>query len=144
MSLFHPGRDKHGKYAGVDGMADESVRTAHNQLMIFFQRNCPAPVASENRPGPETQAESAQAQDCGGNKDGIGLGNEVNIQRRPETVATQLRYERLLLPWKTQSDEILVTLSSTHIDADADLESLSEPSTSEVVSFGSRKSAKSA
>jgi hypothetical protein len=66
------------------------------------------------------------------------------IQRRPETVATQLRYERLLLPWKTQSDEILVTLSSTHIDADADLESLSEPSTSEVVSFGSRKSAKSA
>jgi hypothetical protein len=66
------------------------------------------------------------------------------IQRRPETVATQLRYERLLLPWKTQSDEILVTLSSTHIGADSDIESPSEPSTSEVVSFGSRKFAKSA
>jgi hypothetical protein len=32
------------------------------------------------------------------------------IQRRPGTFVT--RYERLLLPWKTPSDEILVTLSS--------------------------------
>ena len=32
------------------------------------------------------------------------------IQRRPGTYVT--RYERLLLPWKTPSDEVLVTLSS--------------------------------
>src|SRR2546423_14843065 len=70
-------------------MKNQPVGPTHNQFVVFFQRNCPAPVASENGPGPETQAESAQAQDCGGNKDGIGLGNEVNIQRRPETIAAK-------------------------------------------------------
>jgi hypothetical protein len=34
----------------------------------------------------------------------------ARIQRPPETYVT--RYERLLLPWKTPSDEVLVTLSS--------------------------------
>ena len=32
------------------------------------------------------------------------------IRRRPDTFVT--RYERLLLPWKTPSDEVLVTLWS--------------------------------
>ena len=40
------------------------------------------------------------------------------IRRRPDTYFT--RYERLLLPWKTPSDEVLVTLSSRGIDADPD------------------------
>src|ERR1700751_144718 len=38
------------------------------------------------------------------------------IQRPPGTLTT--RYERLLLPWKTPSDEVLVTLSSRGLRAD--------------------------
>jgi hypothetical protein len=51
------------------------------------------------------------------------------IERRPGTFTT--RYERLLLPWKTPSDEILVTLSSRGLRGDLDIEpSLSEPDNS--------------
>ena len=39
----------------------------------------------------------------------------ASIRRPPETYVT--RYERLLLPWKTPSDEILVTLSSRGLKA---------------------------
>ncbi len=38
------------------------------------------------------------------------------IQRQPDTFVT--RYERLLLPWKTPSDEVLVTLSSRGLRED--------------------------
>lgn len=63
------------------------------------------------------------------------------IQQRPNTYVT--RYERLLLPWKTPSDEILVTLSSRGIGTEPDSESLSEPSSSEA-SPTARKLARSA
>ena len=53
--------DHHGKQASVDRMADQPVRTAHNQFVIFFQGNRAAPVASENGPGSETEAKSAKA-----------------------------------------------------------------------------------
>ena len=41
----------------------------------------------------------------------------ASIQRPPGTYTT--RHERLLLPWKTPSDEVLVTLSSRGLGADA-------------------------
>jgi hypothetical protein len=51
------------------------------------------------------------------------------IERQPGTYAT--RYERLLLPWKTPSDEILVTLSSRGLRGADDIEpSSSEPDNS--------------
>src|SRR2546430_7453524 len=70
-------------------MANQPVGTAHNQFVIFLQRDRAAPVASENGPGPETESKSAQAQDRGGNKNGIGLGNKVGVERRPETIAAE-------------------------------------------------------
>ena len=51
------------------------------------------------------------------------------IQRPPGTFTT--RYERLLLPWKTPSDEVLVTLSSRGLREDAsDKLSVIEPENS--------------
>jgi hypothetical protein len=51
------------------------------------------------------------------------------IQRPPGTFTT--RYERLLLPWKTPSDEVLVTLSSRGLRADtADKSSVIEEESS--------------
>ncbi len=41
----------------------------------------------------------------------------ASIQRRPDTYVT--RYERLLLPWKTPSDEVLVTLWSRGLSSPA-------------------------
>src|SRR5439155_23168730 len=58
-------------------------------FVIFLQRNRAAPVASENGPGPETEAKSAEAQARGGNKYGIGLGNDVEVERARETVAAE-------------------------------------------------------
>ena len=53
----------------------------------------------------------------------------ASIQRPPGTYTT--RYERLLLPWKTPSDEVLVTLSSRGLGADAvDKPSVIEPESS--------------
>src|SRR5438034_314720 len=89
VCLFHPRRHEHGKQAGVDGMANQPIGTAHNQFVIFLQRDRAAPVASENGPGPETESKSAKAQDRGGNKNGIGLGNKVGVEWRPETVAAE-------------------------------------------------------
>jgi hypothetical protein len=63
------------------------------------------------------------------------------IQKRPDTYVT--RYERLLLPWKTPSDEILVTLSSQGIVADPDSESLSEPSSPDEMTRAAKKLARS-
>ena len=55
VSLLHHRCDDHGKQAGVDRMADEPVRTAQNQFVIFFQRNRAAPVAPENGSKPLMQ-----------------------------------------------------------------------------------------
>lgn len=63
------------------------------------------------------------------------------IRQRPDTYLT--RYERLLLPWKTPSDEILVSLSSRGIGSDPHSESLSKLSSSEAKSPAERKSARS-
>ena len=53
----------------------------------------------------------------------------ATIQRPPGTFVT--RYERLLLPWKTPSDEVLVTLSSRGLREDAgDRPPLIEPENS--------------
>jgi hypothetical protein len=52
------------------------------------------------------------------------------IQKRPDTYVT--RYERLLLPWKTPSDEILVTLSSRGIATDRDSEAIPDALSSEI------------
>ena len=53
----------------------------------------------------------------------------ASIQRPPGTYTTH--YERLLLPWKTPSDEVLVTLSSRGLEADAvDKSSAIEPDNS--------------
>src|SRR5215469_841611 len=59
------------------------------------------------------------------------------IHRRPDTYVT--RYERLLLPWKTSSDEILVTLWSRGLSPPL----VSAPAPSETESFVVRKLAKS-
>jgi hypothetical protein len=60
------------------------------------------------------------------------------IQRRPDTYVT--RYERLLLPWKTPSDEVLVTLWSRGLSPAA-----VEPSAPvDLESFAVRKLARSA
>ncbi len=53
----------------------------------------------------------------------------ASIQRPPGTYTTH--YERLLLPWKTPSDEVLVTLSSRGLGANAvDKPSMIEPENS--------------
>jgi len=53
----------------------------------------------------------------------------ASIQRPPATYTTH--YERLLLPWKTPSDEVLVTLTSRGLGADAaDKPSVIEPENS--------------
>ena len=53
----------------------------------------------------------------------------ASIQRPPGTFATH--YERLLLPWKTPSNEVLVTLSSRGLATDAvDKPSVIEPENS--------------
>ena len=44
-----------------------------------------------------------------------------------------IRYERLLLPWRTPSEEILVTLSSKMLDEDVAAEPLSSEADSSVV-----------
>ena len=49
----------------------------------------------------------------------------ATIQRQPGKYFT--RYERLLLPWKTPSDEILISLSSRGIETDSDAKSFSGP-----------------
>ena|SRR5271166_374380 len=59
------------------------------------------------------------------------------IQRQPGTYTT--RYERLLLPWKTPSDEILVTLSSRGLREDID----GSPPLAESESSAARYSARS-
>jgi hypothetical protein len=59
------------------------------------------------------------------------------IHRRPDTYVTH--YERLLLPWKTSSDEILVTLWSRGLSSPV----VSAPAPSETESFVVRKLAKS-
>jgi hypothetical protein len=63
------------------------------------------------------------------------------IKRRPDTYYT--RYERLLLPWKTPSDEILVTLSSRGIDPVSDPRSPGIPPGIGPESPVARKSARS-
>jgi hypothetical protein len=89
VSLLHHSCDDHGKQAGVDRMADQPVRTAQNQFVIFFQRNRATPVGSENRPGPETEADSADAQNRGGNKNGTGVGNDAGVERVRQMVAAE-------------------------------------------------------
>jgi hypothetical protein len=60
------------------------------------------------------------------------------IERPPGTYMT--RYERLLLPWKTPSDEVLVTMSSKGLRGDAPAKpSLSEPESS-VIRYSARSS----
>jgi len=59
------------------------------------------------------------------------------IQRRPQTFVT--RYERLLLPWKTSSDEVLVTLWSRGLSSSAD----AAATVSETESFVVKKFARS-
>src|SRR6516225_4946554 len=60
------------------------------------------------------------------------------IQRSPGTFTT--RYERLLLPWKTPSDEVLVTLSSRGLTEDtAEKPTVSEPASS-LVRYSARSS----
>ena len=66
----------------------------------------------------------------------------ATIQRNPEQYLT--RYERLLLPWKTPSDEILVTLSSRGIDTDGDAKSFPGPIAAEPERPAAKKSARSA
>jgi hypothetical protein len=44
-----------------------------------------------------------------------------------------IRYERLLLPWRTPSEEILVTLSSKMLDEDVAAEGLSSETESSVI-----------
>ena len=61
VPLLDGGGEGHGEQASVDRMADEPVRAAHDQFVIFFQRDRAAPVASEGGPGPETEAKSADA-----------------------------------------------------------------------------------
>jgi hypothetical protein len=61
----------------------------------------------------------------------------ASIQRPPGTFTTH--YERLLLPWKTPSDEVLVTLSSRSLRADA----VDKPSVIEAESSVARYSAMS-
>ena len=64
------------------------------------------------------------------------------IWQPPDTYLT--RYERLLLPWKTPSDEILVTLSSKGVGTASNSRSSSELSSSEPESPVERKLARSA
>src|SRR5437762_13201128 len=59
VSLFDRRGDEHGKYAGVNGMTDKAIGSAHNQFVVFFQGHRAAPVAAENGAGPETEAKSA-------------------------------------------------------------------------------------
>src|SRR5260370_30418486 len=60
------------------------------------------------------------------------------IERPPGTYTT--RYERLLLPWKTPSDEVLVTMSSRGLRGDvAAKPSLVEPESS-VIRYSARSS----
>ena len=59
------------------------------------------------------------------------------IQRRPDTYVT--RYERLLLPWKTPSDEILVTLWSRGLSSPV----VAASAPSETASFVVKKLARS-
>lgn len=59
------------------------------------------------------------------------------IERMPGTYTT--RYERLLLPWKTPSDEVLVTLSSRTLRGDADKRSAGEPESS-LIRYSARSS----
>jgi hypothetical protein len=60
------------------------------------------------------------------------------IERPPGTFTT--RYERLLLPWKTPSDEVLVTLSSRSLRVEADNKpSVPEPASS-LVRYSPRSS----
>ena len=53
------------------------------------------------------------------------------IQRRPDTYVT--RYERLLLPWKTPSEEVLVTLWSRGLSSSVIAPSAPEDTDSVVV-----------
>ena len=66
----------------------------------------------------------------------------ATIQRRAGTHST--RYERLMLPWKTSSDEVLVTLLSRGIDAGSGATPSLEPAGVESESPIARKSARSA
>ena len=61
VALLHRSADEHGQEPGVDGMANQAVRTAHNQFVVFFHGDGAAPVASENGPGPQTEGDSANA-----------------------------------------------------------------------------------
>lgn len=60
------------------------------------------------------------------------------IQRRPDTFTT--RYARLLLPWKTPSEEVLVTLWSRGLRNDAAAEFASPGSESSVIKKWARSS----
>src|SRR5689334_24350234 len=70
-------------------MANQPVGAADNQFVIFLHGNCAAPIASENRPSPKAKAKSADAQDRCGNKDGIGLGNDLEVKRVGEMVSAE-------------------------------------------------------
>jgi hypothetical protein len=65
----------------------------------------------------------------------------ATIERQPGQYLT--RYERLLLPWKTPSDEVLVTLSSRGIDVDGDAKSFSGPIGAKPERPAAKKSARS-
>jgi hypothetical protein len=65
----------------------------------------------------------------------------ATIRREPNTYFT--RYERLLLPWKTPSDEVLVSLLSRGIDTDADNKSLSTLGSADLDNSASRNCARS-
>lgn len=52
MSLHEYSCKEHGEHPAVDGVADESVRTALDEFMSFFQRHHPAPVPAEDHSGP--------------------------------------------------------------------------------------------
>jgi hypothetical protein len=62
----------------------------------------------------------------------------ASIQRPPGTYVT--RYERLLLPWKTPSDEVLVTLSSRGLRADGVGEAPVAADSSRVLRYSARSS----
>lgn len=62
----------------------------------------------------------------------------ASIQRSPGTFVT--RYERLLLPWKTPSDEILVTLSSRGLTDTGASEAVVTESESSILKYTARSS----
>lgn len=89
VPVLDRGSEDEGEHASVDWMADQPVGAAHDQFVIFFQSNRAAPVASENGSGPETEAKSSEAEDGSGNKQGVGVRDDAEVERARKMGATK-------------------------------------------------------